>query len=170
MVRNCVFVQFGPGLDVVNVSLMGDAIPVTLSNLPQNARRQDLQRLVRAHGMPIGVVVQRLPKRGSIATVTYATRAQALKAARVLNGLVLDGVSMSARLEERQLAPDQTPPTMRTTGLKLTCPLPTCSAILTFRNADQARERAAALQGRLFDARRISAFFTDGGNTHSGDP
>ncbi|KAH7102856.1 hypothetical protein BKA62DRAFT_699007 [Auriculariales sp. MPI-PUGE-AT-0066] len=164
VVRNCIFIQFGPGLSVVSVSLVSDGVEITLSELPQRIRRKDLDDLLRKNGMPVYARIQAArAKQLPTASVIYANQPQALRAIKALDGVWMDGTPIRASLARVPLPEDNAPPLVQTTAVKLSCPLPSVSAILRMRYHDQARKRATQLHGRRFEGRPISAYYQDNG-------
>lgn len=154
-------VQFGPGLDVAGMTLSSDNLTVTLTDLPLDIRRKELAPIVNNHGVPINLTVERASKTVQRAALTYATREQALRAVRGLDGSVIGGNTVQAKLTEVASESDATPTNTRTNAVKLSCPLPTVSAILSFSSSMHARKRAQALTGRQFDGKRILAYYQD---------
>ncbi|EJD47334.1 hypothetical protein AURDEDRAFT_113447 [Auricularia subglabra TFB-10046 SS5] len=157
VIRGAINVTFGPGLEVVELALPSDPVPVTLSDLPPNVRKKELMKVLREHGDPVSLEVHRRPKRPPIATATYATHAAAAKAAKELDGLYLDTAIISAAAP----APAAGPASQRTTAVKLVWDQPTHNAVLGYRSSEFAHRKAMAINGRSFDGVRLAAFYQD---------
>ncbi|KZV99978.1 hypothetical protein EXIGLDRAFT_723147 [Exidia glandulosa HHB12029] len=159
VIRNCITVHFGPGLEVADVSLPGDTVPLLLTDLPDALHKKELLAILRQHGAPVSLELHRSAKRPLTATATYATQSYAVKALRELDGLLIDTTVMHASLVDPVREPTQA--ALRTTAVKLVWDPPTHTATLYYKSSTFAHYRLSNIHGRVFNGQRLVAFYQD---------
>lgn len=159
VLRSCITVQFGPGLEVIDISLPGDTVPVTLTNLPDSIRKKELLSILREHGSPLSLEMHRSGKRPLTATATYATRSLATKAMQELDRLWIQSDIIRASVPERPRESGHA--ALRTTAVRVVWDPPTHTATLGYYNSAYAHNQLGRINGRVFNRQRLVAFYQD---------
>ncbi|EJD34357.1 hypothetical protein AURDEDRAFT_131213 [Auricularia subglabra TFB-10046 SS5] len=155
--RDSIAVEYGPGFDILNLALLGDPATVTLTGLPSGTSAKQLWRALRAHGSPLTIEILQTPDDCHSAVLSYSNNASAKKGATVL-GSLLRGAQATVTSPPGTLFG---PFSLCTTMIKLVWNAPTQSAVLAYDDSESAHLHAAALTGRVFDGRRLSAYYCD---------
>ncbi|KDQ20330.1 hypothetical protein BOTBODRAFT_170315 [Botryobasidium botryosum FD-172 SS1] len=150
-------VSFGPGAEVLQVITGFESCRVSISNLPHNIPQSDILCLVEPFGdaKKIAIIAKSSPPT-STAMVDFVHPDKAKLAASALHASMFHSRRLSVRLEANYQSASGL---LRNDTVRVSWFKPCMMAWAHYRTSIDAKRAAAAIDGRMFKGRKLSATF-----------
>lgn len=167
LVYDSIWASFGPGLQVVEVHLPGDQVPVTLTAVPNRISRNTLIELLGNRSAPLWTSFATSGGKHSTVIATYSSLLHATQVVKDLEGRSIDNYKFHPCLSLPRTEATHLHPSLHTATVVLTWDQPTLHATLSYPSSSVAHARAGAMNNRNFNGLPVGAYYTDQGSMPS---
>ncbi|KZP30573.1 hypothetical protein FIBSPDRAFT_814883 [Athelia psychrophila] len=151
---------FGAGASVIEVVTPFDSRSVALSNIPRDAKQEELIDMAEPFGALSSVTVSDTATSGltyTSARITYSKCAEASRAVEALDGREFHGATLNARLDVRAI--ESGAGILLSRKVKVSWYAPTIMGWAHYSTISDAKSRAKELNGKTFQGCNISTSF-----------